>query len=346
MKNLIILLLSALSFLTGCRSTNIVTLTVTEPAPVSIPASMKRIGTINRTALTEEKQILEKVDQVLSAEGKNLDRDGAIKTMTGLIEELKRNDRFLDVRYLEDENLENSSFGVFPEAVSWEKIAEVCDRNNLEGLISLEYYDTDSRINYSTKQVNLQNPLGIKIPALEHHAAANTIIKTGWRIYDNNNKVIIDKFNITGQVATIGKGINPVSAASAITGRKEAVNQESYKIGQSYAQSIVPYNTKVTRTYYVRGNENFKLAKRKAQTGNWDSAAEIWMNETKSSKSKVAGRALYNMAIINEIDGQIERAITCAQRSYEDFDNKSALRYLNVLKNRKARIRILEHQQQ
>jgi hypothetical protein len=289
MKNLILVLL-ALN-LTRCSSTNIVTLTVTEPAPVGLPSSMKRIGTINRSQFADKKQVLDKIDQVLSVEGKNLDKDGALKSMTGLNEELKRNSRFLEVKHLENEKLENSDFGIFPGPVSWEKIAEVCNKNQLDGLFLLEFYDTDSRINYSTKQVNLQNPFGIKVPAIEHHAAANTIIKTGWRIYDNNNKNIIDKFNITGNVTTSGKGINPVEAVSALTGRKEAVNQESYKIGQSYALSIVPYRTKVSRNYYVRGNDNFKSAKRKAQTGNWDGSAEIWMKETNNSKSKIAGRA-------------------------------------------------------
>lgn len=344
MRNLILLLLAF--SLTRCRSTNIVTLTVTEPAPVTLPASMKRIGIINRSLQAGNKQILEKVDEVLSVEGKNLDKDGALRTIAGLNEELKRNSRFLDVRYMENEQFESSGFGVFTEPVSWEKIAEVCKKNNLDGVISLEFFDTDSRINYSTNQVNIQNPLGIKIPALEHQAAAKTIIKTGWRIYDNNDRNIIDKFDITGSVNTIGRGINPVKAVSAIVNRKEAVNQESYNIGQSYALSIVPYASKVSRTYYVRGNDSFKRAKRKAQTGNWDDAAQIWRKETNSSKSKIAGRALYNMAIINEIHGDMESEIACAQRSYEDFNNKSALQYVNVLKNRGKRIRLLERQQQ
>lgn len=59
------------------------------------------------------------------------------------------------------------------------------------------------------------------------------------------------------------------------------------------------------------------------------------MKETKNSKAKIAGRAFYNMSIIAEIDGQIERALTCAQRSYEDFDNKSARRYLECIKKPK-----------
>lgn len=344
MRNLIFLL--AVLLFTNCRSTNYVTLTVTEPAPVTLPASMKRIGTINRSLATDKKPLLEKVDEVLSAEGKNLDKDGAQKAILGLNEELKKNERLVDVQYLADEKCEGSKFGTFPEPVSWEQISELCTKYGLDGLISLEYYDTDSKINYSTAQVFVQNPLGLKVPALEHRAAANTIIKTGWRIYDKAGRTIIDEFNLTGNATVVGKGINPVSAAAAITDRKDAVNRESYNLGLSYAQSIVPYQTKVSRTYYVRGNDKFKAAKRRAQTGNWEGAAELWMEETKNPNAKIAGRAFYNMAIIHEIRGDIGRAQRCARQAYEDFDNKSALRYLNLLKNREKRLARLAYQRQ
>jgi hypothetical protein len=102
----------------------------------------------------------------------------------------------------------------------------------------------------------------------------------------------------------------------------------------------------VSRTYYVRGNDKFKAAKRRAQTGNWDGAAELWIQETKNPNAKIAGRAFYNMAIIQEIRGDMERAKGCAKQAYEDFGNKPALQYLNVLKNREKRLERLAYQGQ
>lgn len=344
MKNLFLLFLAM--HLIGCSPTNTLTISVIEPAPVSLPPSMEKIGIINRSESAGDQQVLEKVDQVLSAEGKNLDEDGASESITGLNEELNKNDRFEKVTILKSEKLGNPEFGVFPSAVSWDRIAEICKENQLDGLFSLEFYDTDSKIEYNTEKVTLEGPLGVEVPALEHYARATTVIKTGWRIYDNTGRNIIDEYIITESVTTAGEGVNPAKAAAAITGRKEAVQQISNEIGRSYALSIVPYRTRVTRDYYVKGSDNFKVAKRRAQTGNWDGAAEIWMNETENPDPKIAGRAFYNMAIINEIDGEIDLAIEWARKSYEDFNNKLALRYLNILKDRKARIQVLDRQQQ
>ena len=51
------------------------------------------------------------------------------------------------------------------------------------------------------------------------------------------------------------------------------------------------------------------------------------------------------MAIINEINGNINQAIKWAEDSYTLFNNKKALHYLNTLKVRKAKIDELNRQQ-
>jgi hypothetical protein len=90
----------------------------------------------------------------------------------------------------------------------------------------------------------------------------------------------------------------------------------------------------VYRDYYVKGTNNFKVARRKAQLGKWDEAGELWKKETTNPGAKIAGRACYNMAIINEINGDLPLAVEWAQKSYEDFNNKLALDYVRILENR------------
>lgn len=168
-----------------------------------------------------------------------------------------------------------------------------------------------------------------------------TTVRTAWRIYDLKDKIILDELPFANTITYTGSGINITANAEAILGRKEAVKQLSNKMGYQYADRVRPYWTKVTRDYYVKGTYNFKIAKRKAQTGNWDDAAVLWEKETKNTKRKIAGRACYNMAIINEINGNLDVAIQWAQKAYEDYNNKLALRYINQLKNRKRKDKIL-----
>ncbi len=106
----------------------------------------------------------------------------------------------------------------------------------------------------------------------------------------------------------------------------------------------MPYRSRVTRDYYVRGTDQFRIARRKAQTGNWDGAAALWQQETDHPKAKVAGRACYNMAIISEINGELDQAIGWAQKAYETYNNKLALRYIQMLERRKIKTEILNDQ--
>lgn len=328
----------------GCQTTNIVTMSVIEPAPVELPSSMQKIGIINRSLPSDKDRLLDKVDKVLTAEGVNLDKEGAEASVLGLKEELERNNKLTQVVVLDIEQIEAPAFGTFPNQLSWNLVNEICSDHNLDGLFLLEFYDTDANVTYSSRQVNLPTPVGVTVPGLEHQASVYTTIKTGWRIYDNNGKNLIDEFLITEQITTMGKGINPIEAAKAITGRKEAVKNSSYHIGKEYALSILPYSTRVKRDYYVKGTNNFKIAKRKAQTGNWDGAAALWLKETENSKAKVAGRAAYNMAIISEINGELDTAIDWAKKAYEYYDDKLGLRYVKILENRKIKAEAVNRQ--
>ena len=69
------------TLLYSCQSTNSLTMSVTEPAPVYLPTSIKNIGILNRSLASEKNKSLDAIDQILSIEGKNLDKDGATYTI-------------------------------------------------------------------------------------------------------------------------------------------------------------------------------------------------------------------------------------------------------------------------
>ncbi|WP_242202806.1 DUF6340 family protein [Aestuariivivens insulae] len=337
-------LLSVVFVLVSCASTNRLTLSVTEPAPITIPKNITRIGILNRFN-NAPKNVINRIDEVFSAEGKNFDTDASNKVIEGLTDVLKQQNRF-DIVTITDATLATDNTGTFPLALSWDTAETLCKTNNVDAIYVLSYFDTDSKISYSTKQAFTQNVLGVKIPVLEHHATANTLIKGGFKIYDPTNQLILDVFPFSKGVTTSGKGINPAKALEALKMRKDLVMDASRLIGEHYALGIEPYKIRVARDYFVKGTEQFEIAKRKAQTGNWDGAALHWERELTNSKSKIAGRACYNMAIINEINGNLDTAIEWASKAYSDYNNKEALRYLNILKYRVSQNQRLAQQQQ
>ncbi|MFZ5940242.1 MAG: DUF6340 family protein [Bacteroidota bacterium] len=336
MKNLLLFLLAPAALFCSCSATNHLTIGLTVPAAVYLPGSVQTVGVIDRSLPSEEGKTLDALDKVLSAEGKDLDREGANSAMAGLMNELERSGRFSAVKKVELDGVVNPGSGIFPAALDWNKVEELCTENRLDALFVLSFYDTDAHVETSARPVDVGGIGGVKVTLPETGVKITTRISTGWRIYDNTGKIIPDEFIMEDIVISEGKGINPMKAVEAVQGRKQAVIDVSNRVGQRYAGRIFPQNIRVDRIYYVRGTGNFKIGKRRAQTGNWNGAAELWEKELANPKRKIAGRANFNMAVINEINGDLNSAADFASRSYTDYRNKKALRYLDILKMRMA----------
>ena len=344
MKNIIFVLLIS-SVLVSCKIQHLY-LNVLEPAPVTLSPDIKKVGVINRSVPTDKTKILDVIDKALTLEGVSLDKDGAEQAINGLSDELLNNSRFDEVKTLTDIDFRTPSLGILPVPLSWEIVARICRETGTDALFALEYYDTDTRLKYSTRDGGSSEVLGIKIPGIVHQADMETVVKTGWRIYDPASQVIADQYNHFQSVVFTGIGITPLVALAALIGRKEAIIEVSDKAGHGYALRLIPFELRVMRDYFVKGTNNFKIAKRKAQVGKWNEAGELWEQETINPKRKIAGRATYNMAIINEINGNLDIALQWAQKAWEYYKIRQALKYVRILENRMMKTEILNEQQQ
>jgi len=341
-KYLLLPLIAAVTF--SCATQELY-LNVTQPAPVTIAPEIKTVGIIDRSTPTDQTKSLDALDKFLTLEGADLDSIGTLEAIKGVTQELAANDRFNEVKLLTGLKFKASGLGGLPAPLTWEQVEGICRENGTQALFALELYDTDTRVNYSTGKTSIKTPLG-NIPALQHNASMETLVKTGWRIYSPADRAILDEHIVAESIVFSGQGINPVAAVAGMINRKDAVKEVSKKAGHVYAIRLIPYRLRVTRDYFVKGTDNFKVAKRRAQLGKWDEAAELWQKETENPKMKIAGRAHYNMAIISEINGNLDDAVAWAQKAYSDFRNKEGLRYVRILENRKYNEEVLSYQEQ
>ena len=319
----------------SCSSTNLMSLSVTIPAPVSLPPNIKSAAVVNRTRAADENRTIDALHKAVSLESKTLQAEGAKASIAGLTDELRKNSRFATVSPLTNLDLRSFGAGVFPNALPWDTVEKICRDSHTDVLFALELFDAESSVGVGPGggPVGLLSTV-VNTPALGAQVNLNTQVKTGWRIYDPASHNILDEYVLSRNLATRTRLLDPVGTGTAIATRKEAVKQVGNDAGQVYASRIVPYSIRVSRYYYVRGNGNFIIAKRMAQTGNWDGAGKIWQQETNNTRRKAAGRACYNMAIIAEINGDVDGAVQWAQKAYEVYGLRLALSYVNVLRQR------------
>ena len=266
------------------------------------------------------------------------------ESIAGLTEELKANERFSEVKELKDINFRASRIGVLPPQLSPGLVDSLCAETGTDALFALERFDTDTRVGFGKTPGGIETALG-KIPLKGLEVSMETIIKSGWRIYTPSVNGALDEIAFAESLVFTASGLNPVAAVEALTGRKDAIREVSRNAGHTYAMRLLPYRIRVTRDYFVKGTDNFKIAKRKARTGKWDDAGSLWERETSNPRMKIAGRACYNMAIINEINGSLDEALGWAQKSYEDYGIRPALKYIRILEDRKAGDELLKIQE-
>jgi len=345
MRKFYYLLLLAV-FLVSCKTSQL-SLTVVEPAPITLPREIKKVGVINRSIPTDQTKALDIIDKALSLEGADLDKDGAEQCIIGLTDELMNNRRFDEVKNLRDIDFRTPKLGdIFPVPLSWEIVDKISKERGTDALFALEFYDTETKLNYSTGKTEVKTPVSIVIPAIEHRANMETIVKTGWRIYYPAGRVIADEFRHFQSVVYTGRGVNPLVAVAGLAKRKDAIKEVSNEAGHGYALRLIPFELRVMRDYFVKGTDNFKIAKRKAQMGKWDEAGLLWEKETSNPKSEIAGRACHNMGIISEINGDVDAALAWAQKAYEDYRIRKSLEYTRILENRLMKREILKEQEQ
>lgn len=344
MKSLRLLVLIGLtgSLLPGCSATNRLSMTVTEPAPVALPDGVQRVGLINRSTPSEKREGLARIDAVLSAEGMRLDSLGAASALKGLADRLRLSGRFEAVVVLEDLPEVARGGTRMPGPLTPEEIQTLCVTHGLDAVFSLAFYDTDTQVGLSLGMMEVPNELGLPIQVPAHRIRLNTQLRNGWRLYIPGAPAADDVMVYSDGFQVGGEGINPVKALESVGLRNEQVIARSRQLGYQHGGRLEPSRVRVGRDYFVRGTDAFARGKRLAQTGDWDGAAQLWEGETAHPKDKIAGRAHYNMAIINEIHGNLDRAIDWAREAYATYGTREALHYLRVLERRQAQQAQLE----
>ncbi len=337
-------LLGLIVLIVGCGSTKEIVIHTMEPSPVHISQKIRRIGIVNRSELQKAEEDKTGLNRMVAAEEQWLLKQGRNAALTGLFNELLKDNRFETIKILDSVPQENLRFEMGNDSISWTSIENICNTYDVDAIFSMAFFDTETTV--SLKKTSMMQPnlmrVKVKVPAQE--LTLETLIANGWKIYHPKSKEIIDEIVFNDQIISKGKGTNPMEAYKAMEGRKDTLMEQSKITGSNYGQRLLPFKNSVERSYYVRGTINFEQASELVESGDWQGATQLWEKELNNSNSKIAGRACYNLAVMNEIKGDLTSAMDWATKSFKDHNNKEAMEYLDTLKYRSFQNQILEQQ--
>ncbi len=333
-------------FVLGCSATKEYALSALEPAKVGLSTTITKIGIINENAASEKSAYKTRMEQLLSAKNRQLEKVGIEAAIVGLFNELQKDQRFDTIQLILTEVNESKGLGDTIDAIAWSAIRDICETHGVDAIFSLAYYETDTQVSLKKKAVEEQNMLRqmVKVSGLE--ITLETLIENGWRIYDPYNQKVIDEIVFNEQITATGQGSNPLYALENIEDRRETVSEQSTQAGSLYGRRLLPQEKEVMRDYYVRGSNKLVEAKKLTIEGHLEAAADLWKMETTHENDNIKAKACFNMAFYQETQGRYTSALDWAEKAYAHIPNKRAFAYLKTLENRIDQSKIVQEQLQ
>jgi hypothetical protein len=337
-KIILILLTALAAFLASCSSSKKVTITTTRPAEITFPSSVQNLVIVDRTEYDES--TLSVLEGIITGELPEEDEFGVQELIDGLFDQMKYSSRF-NMTVAGERIKGNSLTNVLPEPLSWRRINALCKKYDADAVIAIELFDTDFVIADGVKKVKEKKKVNGKEREVEvnkYTAEGVADVTIGIRIYDPGSKSIVDQdvFNRSRSWNAEGRTIQ--DALNSLIAKNKATGYISRRIGQDYAYKIAPMPVRLTRSFETESDDTPELAlgARLAEVGNWREAAEVWKSGISNAPMEDAGYLTYNIAVAYEILGDFDNALNWAEKSYVEYQNDDALRYVNILKNRMA----------
>ena len=329
------------SVLSSCATSTVV-LDVQRPADITISQNIKNIVIVNRSRPSKENLAENIAEGFMSGEGIGYDRKGAEYCIEGLSNLLLNSDRYV-LKNPGGMELKGTGTASFPDPLAWNEVISICGSYNGDALLVLETFDSDSRTLLGDPITRTRKVKGVKKKELRYPVTLIMEIKAGWRIYDVQNKNIVDEDIFSDMKEFEVYGSSYSDARSRLPSRSRSIKESGSFAGKQYGFRISPIWVKVRRTYFIGKHEDLKLAKSYVKAGDWDLAIGIWQELVNHSDKKIARRATYNMAIASEIKGGLDTAIEWADRARK-LGEKKAHNYIKLLHIRKSNEKKIKEQ--
>ena len=113
-----------------------------------------------------------------------------------------------------------------------------------------------------------------------------------------------------------------------------AVENAGRLAGIDLSSRLYPIRTTVERVLFIKGSKDFKIANRYLKQRHWTSAAIIWKKYANDPDKKIASASLFNLAVINEMEGNIEEAIRLAKQAGEINEASIIKEYILLLEEK------------
>jgi tetratricopeptide (TPR) repeat protein len=346
LKKYYVVWLLLLVFMSSCTSYKTITIELPQKAKQELSPEIQSLLLINRTvddSYTDLKT--DSLQQLFYDKGFTTDTvikdiqaaDTMLKAMGELLFESGR----YDVVIPEQRFIEHQKNAFFSASMDWSEVKSLCEAFTTDAVLSVDMFGT--RVITSYNKETYYNPADNGFYSASEARMA-VVYQALFKIYEPvSEKVVVREFmrdtlvweDMAGSVNELFTNFTPV---------KQALTEAAIALALDFTEKISTSWYPEQRQLFTNGDDQLKLAGTYIDQGDWTAAIDIWTNlATESTSKSIKSKALYNLAVAAEIQGDLDKAISLGVESYNTMYQQLTYDYLERLKYRK---RELEKQSQ
>ncbi len=300
--------------LTGCfASKSFVHFEILEPAPVTYPEQVMRIGFLNRAPVfgneysnvnpqITDPNSIRIIDTIVSNNIRKGFMEGSGLTEIGYMKDLP----VLNARRAD-------TLGE-TKALDFTTRQELMENRFLDALIAFEYYHL--RLSRSHTYYDFA--------AGEYLQEFRLFMEVLWRIYLKDSIAVFEEFLSKDTLHYYNRSDMAREDYLSVT---SVIRNGSLEMGFRYGIRQIPLWTGVSRIVFRGGDKKLMEAAQYTDRGEWAPAVEIWMELTEHESERIAAKAFHNLAVYYELKDNLQFAFKNVQKALQLWDNRYIKEY-------------------
>ncbi|HJZ39165.1 MAG TPA: DUF6340 family protein [Bacteroidales bacterium] len=313
--------LFCLLLLAGSCFSNRITISVLEPAKLTLPASIQRISIFPEPGLRSKPGVFDSISKIVLDENADI-REIKTGYLHGIYEILSTSPRFTKVVIADTSTGKFNANGI----LYWDDVERICKHDTTDVLLILK-----KAVSYDA--VELINSYWIDNIYYSYYKIVNN---TKWVFYRPEDQTELAEFVVRDTVIAEGN-LAPSEAENLLY-------QTCYISGRNMGVTLCPHwNDRVERKFYSGPGTEMKSAARHIRKNNWYEAALIWNRLAEGSNRMLASRSAYNLALAWERDDELDQAFLWVVFADSLRNNPAIAAYRKTLDERlKAKLKLDE----
>lgn len=317
------LYLIGVCLLTACNPVNYVGIETYNPAEITFPEQVSKILVVNNAVPQAPDKGYELTVYGTLQDTCRAKADSALFHACEALGKAMADAAYFDDVLLYNEAIRTDNMALEDRKISKEEVSALCEANGADAIVSIDRLLFDMKKDLSmlaggleigTIDIKIAGVIRSYLPGREKPLATVYVADSLFFAESADNREILDMF---------------------LPQPEEALRMAGEYIGaQSYA-NFVPHWVNESRWYFSGMGTPWKEASAFAAAEKWDEAAERWQALYDSSNGwKGKAKAASNLALCEEMKGNLNKAYEWASKSYELFKKNSGEenRYTQLLK--------------